>query len=117
MRIMDEEVEREEADAEWEAKRAKAREEEEEKLKKNREKRDKAKARKGKKGKGAAVSVGEDGEEDSKVGEEAPVKKKLGPAKIAAVPNGATKKDGEEDHAKEESIAPEEAGLTILEED
>lgn len=112
LRIMDEEVEREEKDAEWEAKRAKAREEEEEKARKNREKREKAKARKAKKGKGNGLAV--DGDEESATAEPA-VKKRLGPAKVAAAPNGSAEKGTEE--PVEEQSAAEEVGLTIHDDD
>ena len=113
LRIMDEEVEKEEADRAWEEKRAKAKEEEEEKMRKNREKREKAKARKAKKGKGGGPEV--DGEEGASANGEAMVKKRLGPAKIAAAPA-----DGEE--AAQEAggdAAPrtEEMGITIHEDD
>lgn len=113
LRIMDEEVEREEKDAEWESKRAKAREEEEEKAKKNREKREKAKARKAKKGKGGATVGLDDGEEE-KIEGEAPVKKRLGPAKVAVQVEDA--KDDKDENAEGEG-APEEAGVIIHEDD
>lgn len=110
---MDEEVEKEEADREWEEKRAKARKEEEEKVRKNREKREKAKARKAKKGKGGDPEV--DGEKGASADGEAVVKRRLGPAKIAAVPV-----DGEEAaQGAGEDAAPsaEEMGITIHEDD
>lgn len=110
---MDEETEKEEKDREWEEKRAKAKEEEEEKVRKNREKREKAKARKAKKGKGGGPQA--DGEEEAAPNGDAVVKKRLGPAKIAAVPV----QSGEEitNEAGEQATSAEEAGITIHEED
>jgi hypothetical protein len=114
LRIMDEEVEKEERDKEWEEKRAKAREEEEEKVRKNREKREKAKARKGKKGKSGGPEV--DGEEGTTGSGDGFVKKRLGPAKIAAAPV----EDGAEDApgaGGDMALGAEEAGITIHEDD
>ena len=110
---MDEEVEKEEADRAWEEKRAKAREEEEEKVRKNREKREKAKARKAKKGKGGGPEV--DGEESASANGDAVVKKRLGPAKIAAAPVG----DEEAVHGAggDAALSAEEMGITIHEDD
>ena len=114
MRIMDEEVEKEEADRAWEERRAKAKEEEEEKVRKNREKREKAKARKAKKGKGGGPEI--DGEEGASANGDAVVKKRLGPAKIAAAPVG-----GEEEVAQgargDATPSAEEMGITIHEDD
>lgn len=107
---MDEEVEKEEADREWEEKRAKAREEEEEKVRKNREKREKAKARKSKKGKGGGPEV--DGEEGASANGETVVKKRLGPAKIAAAPTGES-----EETTQAAAPSAEEVGITIHEDD
>jgi hypothetical protein len=110
LRIMDEEVEKEEADRAWEEKRAKAREEEEEKVRKNREKREKAKARKAKKGRGGGPEV--DGEEGASANGETVVKKRLGPAKVLAAPA-----DGEEGAQGDVAPSAEEMGITIHEDD
>jgi hypothetical protein len=113
LRIMDEEVEKEEADREWEEKRAKAREEEEEKVRKNREKREKTKARKSKKGKGGGPEV--DGEEGASGNGGAIVKKRLGPAKIAAVPVDG--EDAAQGTGGDPAPSAEEVGITIHEDD
>lgn len=113
MRIMDEEVEKEEADRAWEEKRAKAREEEEEKVRKNREKREKAKARKAKKGKGGGPEV--DGEEGASANGEAVVKKRLGPAKIAVAP--ADVEEAAQGTGGDAAPSAEEMGITIHEDD
>lgn len=115
LRIMDEEVEKEERDREWEEKRAKAREEEEEKVRKNREKREKAKARKGKKGKGGGPAV--EGEEEAVGNGAASVKKRLGPAKIAAKPEAGDEQEPNGDGENQTGTANEEMGVTIHEED
>lgn len=112
LRIMDEETEKEEKDREHEEKRAKARQEEEEKVRKNREKREKAKARKAKKGKGGLPEV--DGEEQSAANGDAVVKKRLGPAKIAAAP---VQRGEEATETADQATNAEEAGITIHEED
>jgi hypothetical protein len=113
LRIMDEEVEKEEADREWEEKRARAREEEEEKVRKNREKREKAKARKSKKGKGGGPEV--DGEEGASASGDGVVKKRLGPAKIAAAPVEGD--EAAQGAGNDVTPSAEEEGITIHEDD
>jgi hypothetical protein len=82
-------------------------------VRKNREKREKAKARKAKKGKGGGPEV--DGEEGASANGDAVVKKRLGPAKIAAAPA-----DGEEvvqGAGGDAAPSAEEMGITIHEDD
>ena len=55
-----------------------------------------------------------DGDEESATAEPA-VKKRLGPAKVAAAPNGSAEKGTEE--PVEEQSAAEEVGLTIHDDD
>jgi hypothetical protein len=83
-------------------------------MRKNREKREKAKARKGKKGKGGGPEV--DGEEGTTGNGDGFVKKRLGPAKIAAAPV----EDGAEDApgaGGDMALSAEGAGITIHEDD
>ena len=82
LRAMDEEVEKEQADAEFEQRRDEMRTKDEEQAAKNRAKREKAKARQAKKKKGGVGMSDTGGEGGAKVGA-----KKLGPAKITTERN------------------------------
>lgn len=112
LRAMDEEVKEEEAEKEFLAKKEEREKKDEEKLGKNRARREKAKKRQEKKKLGAK----EEGEGMDVDGNETPkqngttVKKKLGPAKVAATRRA-------EDDAEQASEAQEEVGITIHDED
>lgn len=120
LRLMDEEVEREKADQEFERKREEAKRKEEEQLAKNRAKREKAKARKakGKKG-GAGMDGGDVIGEQMAAGGVGGLKRKLGPRKVA---DGDGDKDGTEGgdaFVKEDRQAGDEeaGGVTIHDDD
>ncbi|KAK5126069.1 hypothetical protein LTR85_011424 [Meristemomyces frigidus] len=103
LRVMDEEVAKEKANAEFEAKQEELRKADEEKLSKNRAKREKARMRK-QKGKG-----GKDGMEVD--GEGGGVKKKMGAAKVAVSSRGGAEGGGVGEGT--EQTGEEEGGLTI----
>ena len=108
LRVMDEEVEKEKADAAHSAKQAELRKLDEEKLARNRAKRDKAKMRKMK-----AKGKGGDGEDEGMVG----VKKGLGAAKITTLPkaNGGDRREDGEDMVGQ--AGDKEGGITIHDDD
>ena len=97
LRLMDEEVEKEEKDREWSDKKEELKSKDEERLSKNQAKRAKAKARKDRAKVVDGVKDmeldGQDGEQDS---ERAGVKKRLGAAKVAVPGNGMSTIEDEE---------------------
>ncbi|KAK5727755.1 hypothetical protein LTR17_012517 [Elasticomyces elasticus] len=112
LRAMDEEVEREEADKEFEASRAEARRKEEEVLARNRAKREKAKMRASKKAKG-----GKGGGEGGEMEVDGVVKKKVGARKI--VPPGGLGGEGAADGAEGngQAVVEDGGGITFHDDD
>ncbi|KAK3626634.1 hypothetical protein LTR56_019700 [Elasticomyces elasticus] len=112
LRVMDEEVEREEADKEFEASRAEVRRKEEEVLARNRAKREKAKMRASKKGKG-----GKGGGEDGGMEVDGVVKKKVGARKI--VPADGLGGEGAADAAEGngQAVVEDGGGITFHDDD
>ncbi|KAK5721998.1 hypothetical protein LTR17_014502 [Elasticomyces elasticus] len=111
LRVMDEEVEREEADKEFEEQRAEARRKEEEVLARNRAKREKAKMRASKKGKG-----GKGGGEDGGIEVDGVVKKKVGARKsIPAGGLGGEGADGAEGNGQ--AVVEDGGGITFHDDD
>lgn len=113
LRLMDEEVRKEEADREFEAQREERRKEDEEKLKKNRARREKAKMRAAKKKEvlnmEAEIDVGKNAE--AKQGEF--VKRKLGP-RMPLVANGGNMTEQDRARVKDDDDqAIGDEGLTI----
>lgn len=108
LRAMDEDVEREKADRDWEEKRAEAKSKEDARLSKNRARREKQKARQAKtKGNGVADVPAEGQANGSQL-----VKKRLVPAKT--MPTQDTAEDGNVPVADN---AVETIGLTFMEDD
>ncbi|OQO06467.1 hypothetical protein B0A48_08250 [Cryoendolithus antarcticus] len=109
LRIMDQEVEREEKQKDWEEEWERVRKADEEKLSRNRAKREKAKMRKGKGGVGVGGVAGGNGV----------TKKRLGPAKIAQVESGDGADEAKATEATGDAYAAveEENGITIHEDD
>ncbi|KAK4900491.1 hypothetical protein LTR27_002207 [Elasticomyces elasticus] len=112
LRVMDEEVEREEADKDFEEQRAEARRKEEEVLARNRAKREKAKMRAGKKGKG-----GKGGGEDGGMEVNGVVKKKVGARKV--IPAGGLDGEGAADGAEGngQAVVEDGGGITFHDDD
>ncbi|KAK4541971.1 hypothetical protein LTR36_007171 [Oleoguttula mirabilis] len=107
LRVMDEEVATEKADAEFEAKQEELRRGDEEKLGKNRAKREKARMRKLKgKGGGEVDGGGQDG-----------VKKKLGAAKVGVPSRGGGGAEAEGLDDGVEQAGDEGGGITIHDDD
>ncbi|KAK5175628.1 uncharacterized protein LTR77_000767 [Saxophila tyrrhenica] len=119
LRLMDEEVEKEEKDREFREKKEELKKAEEEKLSKNQAKRAKARARKEKADaakKGGKMEV--DGKEVNGAG--GGVKKKLGAAKVAMPANGGKEEDvkGAGGEVEAEGAAEQEGGgITIVDDD
>jgi len=113
LRLMDEEVRREKADAEFEKKRAEAKRKDEEKTERNRKKREKRRANKNKKG-----STGNNNGEDSEMMVDN--ENQIG-AKRTARPGPAPSREDNEtsavDNNAEEHPSHEEPGVIIHEED
>lgn len=115
LRLMDEEVEREEKDREFAEKKEGWKKVEDEKLSKNQAKRAKAKARKEK-----AEAAKKDGAEEVNGGANGGVvKKKLGAAKVASKINGAGGDSGKDVNGEAyEQLGPEtEGGITFHDDD
>lgn len=113
---MDEEVQKEKADLEWEQRREEARRKDEEKLSKNRARREKLKARQAK-AKAGSVETDENGAmktDDGKTASAGIAKKKLGPAKVS-VPDTA-EEDGDGSRLNG-VLGAEENGIIIHEDD
>lgn len=120
LRAMDEEVEREEADAAFQAKQDALRKEDEERLARNRAKREKAKARKAKGGKGGGRGMEVDGVagvNGGAGGGQGVGKRKLGAAKVtvpaAREGDGEGRKEGE----RQATAQDEEEGGIIFHDD
>lgn len=112
LRLMDEEVRKEEADREFEAQREERRKEDEEKLKKNRARREKAKMRAAKK-EGLNMEAELDVEKNAEAKRSEFVKRKLGP-RMPLVTNGGNMT--ERDRARvedDDDQAIGDEGLTI----
>ena len=123
LRVMDEEVEREEKERAWEQKQAELKKRDEEALAKNQAKRAKLKARRERAGaarKGGAmdVDVAAEGDgEDRKKGNGLGVKKKLGAAKVALPTNGSKDEDAEDAAASGNGEVENGGGITFVDDD
>jgi hypothetical protein len=114
LRLMDEEVEKEQDEKEFQARKAEQERLDRERTEKNRLKREKAKARKGKQKKGPNGAAG-GGKDGVSAGESGNVKKKLAPN--TALPEARS--NGQDDAAPDggEVKNPEETGLVIQDDD
>lgn len=125
LRIMDEEVEREKADKEFEAKREQAKKRDEDKLSKNQARRAKMKKRKEKaeegrkNGDGMEVDGDQNGANGAAGGKGGLVKKKLGPAPVALpVEKGdAVEAEAENGNGDGDGQTEEAGGITFHDED
>lgn len=113
LRLMDEEVRKEEADREFEARREERRKEDEEKLEKNRARREKAKMRAAKKKAGVKMEAERNVEEGVESIQNDSMKKRLGPrVPLVADDGDVTKQDDSSvEYGDDHAIGNE--GLTI----
>lgn len=120
LRLMDEEVEREKADKEFEARQVEVRSGEEEKLGRNRAKREKAKMRKlnGRVGRMGVEGDGEGEEGGKESGSGGGVKRKLGAVKLEGMGNRGVRvpEEGGVDDGTEQA-GEEEVGITFHDDD